>query len=209
VATKDMGEAMGQGTNGLTAGRTAPALPADVVEDLAKFRDGLSDGQWVAAEYLEVLDTELGRKFNRKQAADVLDVLPSTIGTWVVTARKVGYLRDDPKCVSIPFSSWVYIARDDEPEEFLDVLAQSMDKYGGSWPPVRAIRQRLAERKGKVRKPKPDSFTATVFQLDPEGLSVWLTVDSEHQDMLEIGMELIVTVPDVEERTAPVEEARA
>lgn len=138
-----------------TNGRTPrPDNPPDLRNRLRALRDTNDIPRWKLVETVADMAEELGRHFNRKQAADDAGVLPSHIGQMIITKQRIGYLRDIPRFEGFTYSDWVYIARDLKPEEFADSLLESMDDYGGYAPPVRVIRARLAERNGRKRPPK-------------------------------------------------------
>lgn len=140
---------------------TAPAVPGATPDEKGRTRmpkealdkleakRGMIDGcQWDAADLLHELCIELGRHFDRSEAGDALGISEGSVTAYIKTAERIDW-RHEPGAESVSFSAFMLIARDKDPREFYDMLLQSMDDYGGKFPPCDVIRIKLAERKGK------------------------------------------------------------
>lgn len=175
-----------------------PALPDEAIDRLHALSDRISFSTWEAAEEVAAMSAEYGNRFSRRQAADALRCLPSTVGDMIRTVERAAWLRKERVAEDVTYSDALYIARHPEPKRFFQQLLESMDDWGGRFPPVRVIRQQLAQAHGKERNRKPQSFTATVDEIfvrpsDPGKRIIVLLADADTPELM-IQSEVIIRI---------------
>lgn len=176
--------------------RTAKLSP-EHRERLEALRDEVSTSRWRMSEEVYELREEYRRKridFPRSEVADACGVLPWDIDEMLLTVERVGWLAESSG-LDVCYNAWKYIARHEDPQDFLSHLLRSMDNYGGHFPPVSVIRQKLKDSKGNPPPDKPRSFTARVRGIDRLISSFELVVsDNELLEELQRGMNVTVTL---------------
>ncbi len=137
-------------------------------ERLEALRDEVSTSRWRMSEEVYELREEYRRKrldFPRLEVADACGVLPWDVDEMLLTVERVGWLAETSD-LDVCYNAWKYIARHEDPQDFLSHLLCSMDDYGGRFPPVSVIRMKLAESKGNPPPDKPREWVGKVYRLD-------------------------------------------
>jgi hypothetical protein len=106
-------------------------------------------------------------EFPRSEVADACGVLPQDVDEMLLTYERVGWLAETSG-LDVCYNAWKYIARHEDPQDFLSYLLRSMDDYGGRFPPVSVIRMKLADSKGNVPPPKPRKWTGKAINVQTD-----------------------------------------
>lgn len=147
--------------------------PARLSEDdrltLEAMRGRANKTQWEIANFVWGLhdaynfgDHDPNTVWPRSEIADACGVLPKEVDSMVSTVEHVGWLAETSG-LDVCYNAWKYIARHEDPQDFLSHLLRSMDDYGGKFPPVSVIRMKLADSKGNPPPPKPREWKGGVM----------------------------------------------
>ncbi len=160
--------------NSVKVGHPAKLSEADR-QYLEALRDYGSRTQWKIANYIWQIhdaynfqDHDVGVTWPRSEVADACGVLPKEVDSMVSTVERVGGIAETSD-LDICYNAWKYIARHENSQVFLDELLDDMQNWGGKFPPVSVIRQKLADSKGNPPPPKPKEWTGKVYSLEGEG----------------------------------------
>ena len=139
-------------------------LPQELLDVLEAAQAKFSVASWEMADLLADLEAEFGEPLPRGKVADALGTLPSQVSSLILTAQRITkQLRD--KYDGLPFSSFQFAARDDNPADVLHIAIESADDYGGSPGTVRVVRAIVKERNGRKRDGKQTWSGHVVYQM--------------------------------------------